>query len=205
MRFLIFNGIVAAALYYLVTGGFDPAPGLEAIQPLRTAITGALSDDTMPSPVIETALPPVVEAAPPPVVEAAPPPVFEAAPPRSAVIPQPAPVQVQARPAPAPQPVQVVAATPRVSPATPLSSEDLAPLEEIVVAVRPEPVPAPPAGAARIEAEDENIRVRRTDGPAPATEAAQDEPTFMSPRERLAELQRLSEEMELFFVEKTVR
>ncbi len=182
MKFLVFNGIVVAALYYLVTGGFDPAPGIRALQPVQTAITGALSDSGALPRAAAPAVPVVVQAEP---VEA------------------PAPAAPR-------QPTRAVVANPPAPVASPVRVEERAPLREVVVAARPEPVPAPPrtVETAWIDTDDEDLRNRRAEvlgEPAPATQDAQQEPAFMTPRERLAELQRLSEEMELFFVEKTVQ
>ena len=173
MKFLMFNGIVAVALYYLVTGGFDNVPGIQVLQPVRTAVTGVLSDAGLPP---RTATPAVVQA--------------------------PAPT-----PAAAPPPVQTAAANPPPPAAAPLPVEEQAALPEVFVEAHPVPVAPHPVETAWIGTDAEERLTRgaeAVDEPAPAADGAEEKPTFMTPRERLAELRRLSEEMELFFVEKTI-
>ena len=230
MRFLLFNLVVAGALFYLFTADREDIRSVAGtahatvnqVEDLAYTAVDTVNDfidgntGIQPPTVSELAAPDVIE----PVVEKA---VIADVPPVEA--PEPAAVADTTVEAPEPAAVADTAVEDKkddagdidekIAKPVMVASSDL-PVEE--VAQRPvHPVPDPAKAIAAAQVADPAVAKRRAEvlggidsaAPAPATAgkgeiAIAEGETLMSPRQRGKELYNLAEDMELMFLNKTV-
>lgn len=181
---LAFNVLVLAALVYLVAGG---QPSRELRDGAVQAVEAARTVLPLPRPSAETPVSepvsvkgPVAEAPKPAPKPATPPAATEAGSDKPATPPAPAPVVTP----PELPPAQDVAERVARPPVTVAASRTDTPVDPAVARRRAEVL---------------------AEGPAPLAARMADKPVFMTPAERVRELQRLAEEMEIVFTDRLAR